>query len=199
LSSNRADTSRAIFVATYGIIFLGTPHVGSSLAKMGLILQAMCDTLIPKTLFHTESQLVRTLKSNNETLLNINLHFLDVYQNFEIDFVHENMKTIIGGFKDYVVDQESASPQLPDVQYYGIEANHSGMCKFESVDAPGYMNVSETIKSWIEKAPMVVRGRFIKEMTLRQQDKEFKLREMREMLETQNEDVSCSFVTVVMS
>lgn len=50
----------------------------------------------------------------------------------------------------------SASPQLPGVTYYGIEATHSGMCKFESANAPGYRTVSTTIRDWVREAPPVI-------------------------------------------
>jgi hypothetical protein len=55
-----------------------------------------------------------------------------------------------------VVDASSASPQLVGVTYYGIEATHSGMCKFESENAPGYRTVSTAIREWIADAPNVI-------------------------------------------
>ena len=59
-----------------------------------------------------------------------------------------------------IVDQSSASPQLPGVTYYGVEATHSGMCKFDSVDAPGYVTVSTALKEWAEAAPAVIEVRW---------------------------------------
>jgi hypothetical protein len=55
-----------------------------------------------------------------------------------------------------VVDASSASPQLVGVTYYGIEATHSGMCKFASENAPGYRTVSTAIRTWISEAPNVI-------------------------------------------
>jgi hypothetical protein len=54
------------------------------------------------------------------------------------------------------VDAASASPQLPGVTYYGIEATHSDMCKFDSDQAPGYRTVSTAIREWIADAPNVI-------------------------------------------
>lgn len=93
------DNYRSIHVSTFGIIFLGTPHVGSGAATWGLMLQAMSDALVMRKLFETESVLLRTLKKDNETLANINSHFLDIYQRFRIHMVHENHKTDIKGTK----------------------------------------------------------------------------------------------------
>lgn len=116
LTSKNADDNRSIFVSTYGVIFLGTPHTGADPAKWGLIIQGMVDALVPKKVMDTEAQLVKTLQTNNETLQNINLHFLDIYQRFKICMVHEAVKTDFKGTKGFVVDQLSASPLLPDVQ-----------------------------------------------------------------------------------
>lgn len=63
--------------------------------------------------------------------------------------VHEATPTDFKGTKRFVVDQTSAGPLLPDVQYFGIEAPHASMGKFESKDAPGYTNVSVTLRSWV--------------------------------------------------
>jgi hypothetical protein len=63
--------------------------------------------------------------------------------------VHEAAPTDFKGTKHFIVDQHSAGPLLPDVQYFGIEATHSAMSKFESKNAPGYTNVSVTLRSWV--------------------------------------------------
>ncbi|KAI8162351.1 Protein SERAC1 [Colletotrichum sp. SAR 10_70] len=154
---------RAIFVSTYGIVFLGTPHGGSDMAKWGQMIQNMSDAIIPRKLFDSESVLLKTLKKDNETLQNINIHFLDIYQRFKIHMVHENHKTDVKGTKMLVVDARSAGPQLPGVTYYGIEATHSGMCKFPDQHAPGYRNVSTAIRDWVRESPSVIQTRWIVE------------------------------------
>lgn len=89
----------SISVCTYGIIFLGTPHTGSDAASWGLMLQGMADAVVPRWFFQSESVLLRTLKRDNETLANINSHFLDIYQRFQIHMAHENHKTDLKGTK----------------------------------------------------------------------------------------------------
>ncbi len=93
------DDYRAVFVSTYGIIFLGTPHAGADAASWACVLQAMADAVLPRKLFESESVLLKTLKRDNETLANINSHFLDIYQRFRIHMVHENHKTDVKGTK----------------------------------------------------------------------------------------------------
>ena len=60
----------------------------------------------------------------------------------------------------YVVDAASASPQLPGVTYYGIEATHSGMAKFDGENAPGYRNVSTAIRQWVAESTSVIKLRW---------------------------------------
>jgi hypothetical protein len=59
-----------------------------------------------------------------------------------------------------VVDADSASPQLPGVTYYGVEATHSQLCKFASPSAPGFRALSTDIREWIIEAPAVIHGRW---------------------------------------
>lgn len=55
-----------------------------------------------------------------------------------------------------VVDANSASPQLPGVTYYGVEATHAQMCKFSSSNAPGYRALSTDIRQWVMDAPDII-------------------------------------------
>lgn len=126
----------------------------------------------------TEPHLVQTLKSNNEVLQNINLHFLDIYQRFEIDMVHEAVKSDLKGLRAIIVDQASASPQLPGVRYYGIEASHTTMCRFESKSSPGYLNISTRIRTWVMESPPVIQSRWVVERKARQQARENEAREL---------------------
>ncbi|KAF7918865.1 uncharacterized protein EAE98_009643 [Botrytis deweyae] len=177
------DEIRSIAVSTFGIIFLGTPHTGADPAKWGLIFQGMVSALMPKKAMDSESILIKTLTTNNETLANINLHFLDIYQRFKICMAHESLKTDFKGTKAFIVDQTSASPLLPDVSYFGIEATHSGMCKYESKRAPGYMNVSTKIKTWALEASPVIRARWRHEIKKRAEETEAQIRELRGQFE----------------
>ncbi|KAJ3573630.1 hypothetical protein NPX13_g4628 [Xylaria arbuscula] len=160
LRTSQHEDYRSIYVSTYGLVFLGTPHTGSDIATWGSVLQAMSDAVVPKSFFQSESVLLKTLKRDNETLQNINNHFLDVYQRFKILMAHENHKTDFKGTRALVVDSNSASPQLPGVTYYAIEATHSGMCKFDSKNAPGYRTVTSAIREWVLDAPDVIRTRW---------------------------------------
>lgn len=124
------------------------------------MVQAMSDAVIPRRFFETESVLLKSLKKDNETLQGINNHFLDIYQRFKIHMVHENHTTDLRGTRALVVDANSANPQLQGVTYYGIEATHSGMCKFDGQNAPGYRTVSTAIIDWVTVARTVIEIRW---------------------------------------
>lgn len=136
-------------------------HMGSDAAAWGVIVQAMAAALIPRRFFDSEPVLLKTLRKDNETLVNINSHFLDIYQRFEVHMVRENQKTDVKGKKFFVVDSHSAGPPLPGVTYYGIEANHVDMCKFESINSPGFRNIAITLQQWIERAPFLIQERWL--------------------------------------
>jgi hypothetical protein len=187
LTSKSSSLNRSIYISTYGIIFLGTPHLGSDAAKWGRLLQGLADAVLPKKVIESEPHLVRTLKGNNEILQNINLHFLDIYQRFEIEMIHEAVKTDILGTKSFIVDRESAALLLPGVNYYGIEATHSNMCKFESKSSPGYLNISTRIRTWVQDCPVIIQSRWVSERRERQRAREI---EARELLGLYDEDVS---------
>ncbi|KAE8441484.1 hypothetical protein EG329_004908 [Mollisiaceae sp. DMI_Dod_QoI] len=152
------ENSRSLFISTYGIIFLGTPHTGADPAKWGNLLQLMTQALLKK-----RPKSVEVLQRDSEVLQNINMHFLDIYQRFKICMVHEGLKTSDGVTQELIVDQTSACPQLPGVVYFGIEASHSEMCKFESKDSPGFRNLSVMIRKWVEECPIIMKKLWIVE------------------------------------
>ncbi|KAJ2977583.1 hypothetical protein NUW58_g7764 [Xylaria curta] len=111
LRTSQHEDYRSLYVSTYGMVFLGTPHTGSGMATW--------DTHGPR-----EPQ--------------------DRPQ----------------GDQDLVVDAGSASPQLPGVTYYAVEATHSGMAKFDGRNAPGYRTISTAIREWVLDAPEVIATRW---------------------------------------
>ena len=103
---------RSIYVSTYGILFLGTPHNGSDLAKWGTLLQSICTAVLPKKFFDSSPQLIEALKSNNETLQNINRLFVEIIGRYRIYFFHESKPMDLKGTRDFVVDEDSAAPVI---------------------------------------------------------------------------------------
>ncbi|KAI9796800.1 MAG: hypothetical protein M1825_006502 [Sarcosagium campestre] len=164
---------RSIYTSTYGIIFLGTPHNGADPAKWGRMLQSMASALLPRKMLDTEPQLVNTLRTQSETLQNINIGFANIMDKFHMYFFHEALKTNLGLTQDYIVDQTSAGPIYAGPAYAGIEATHSEMCKFDSKDSPGYTAVSSTLKRWTQEAQRPIEARWAQEFDIRQRNNEY--------------------------
>ncbi|KAI9874123.1 MAG: hypothetical protein M1830_010171 [Pleopsidium flavum] len=160
------EQQRSIYVSTYGVLFLGTPHNGSDLAKWGSLLQAIA-SVAPKKVLDSSPQLVDALKSQSETLQNINRYFVQIMYRFHILFCHEGKPTDLKGTRQFVVDEDSAAPPFADVERMVIETDHSHMCKFATKRSPGYEGVAEAIKRFAENAPGTIKRRWSEERDAR--------------------------------
>ncbi|OQE05898.1 hypothetical protein PENVUL_c021G02885 [Penicillium vulpinum] len=178
LSSEKTEHLRSVYVSTFGILFLGTPHNGSDIAKWGMLLQKICNAVLPKKFMEASPQLVKALRTNNETLQNINSLFVDIMGRFHIYFFHETRSTDMHGTREVIVDEHSAAPYMEGVERAGIEADHSHMCKFDDDNAAGYEVVAEAILRYSRQAPAVITDRWMEERKARTQEKKAKAREI---------------------
>lgn len=62
-----------------------------------------------------------------------------------------------------IVEEDSAAPYIEGVQRAGIEADHREMCKFGSVESPGYEVVAEALIRYTQEAPDRISQRWIEE------------------------------------
>ncbi|KAL8716956.1 MAG: hypothetical protein Q9225_005757 [Loekoesia sp. 1 TL-2023] len=154
----KTEHLRSIFVSTYGILFLGTPHHGSDIAQWGNRLEWICSVMLPKKVVDTQPQLVDALKTNNEILQVIDRQFIQIMDRFHIYFFHEGKPTNLKASQ--IVDETSASPTVQDVERAVIQADHSHMCKFENESAPGFDLVAEGIQRYAEEAPATIEQRW---------------------------------------
>ena len=169
---------RSIFVSTFGILFLGTPHRGSDLAKWGSLLESICHGVMPSGVIDSNPNLVNALKRENETLQVIDREFYQILNRFRVYFFHEGKKTKLGKVKmDMVVDEESASPNAQDVERSVIQQDHSHMCKFENDSAPGFDLVADALQRYSDEASSVVSTRWQQEKAERLTAKKYWLEE----------------------
>lgn len=167
LFNEKTEHLRSVYVSTFGILFLGTPHNGPDIAKWGLLLHNICTVVLPKKFMETSPQLVKALCTNNETLQHINSLFADIMNLFHIYFFYEKRSTDVHGTLEVIVDETSAAPYMEGVERIGIDADHSHMCKFEDENAPGYEVVAEAILRYSHQAPTVIADRWVEEKKTR--------------------------------
>ena len=167
ISGQKTEHLRSIYVSTYGILFLGTPHKGADVALWGSYLEGLCHILMPKKALDTAPQLIEALKTNSETLLNIDRQFAQLLDEFHIFFFHEAKPSDFKGTLKFIVEEDSAAPTLPDVERAGIQADHQHMCKFENESAPGFDLVMDGIQRYAEDAPPKIRDRWTSERSER--------------------------------
>ncbi|KAL4969522.1 LipA and NB-ARC domain protein [Aspergillus stella-maris] len=178
LSNEKVEHLRSIYVSTYGILFLGTPHNGSEVAKWGLLLQNICAAVLPRKIMDSSPDLVKALRTNNETLQNINSLFTDMMPRFHVYFFHETLSTDVKGTREVIVDESSAAPYADGVERMGIEADHSHMCKFDDETAPGFEAVAVALLRYSRDAPSTIQNRWNEEERTRMINRTQKAREI---------------------
>jgi hypothetical protein len=108
----------------------------------------------------SESDLVKALEEESETLQNITDYFLPLMKNFCIYFFWEQEKTNLKFKRDYIVDKESAAPPFDNTERSGIAADHSRMVKFNKNTDQGFRLVAAALDKYCEEAPDVIRRRW---------------------------------------
>jgi len=150
----------SIFVSTYAVLFLGTPHNGSNKASIASTGQRMIDALVPSKIWDTNGQLLNALKEESEVLQNITDIFTPLMKNFRIYFFWEQEKTDFGSTQRYVVEESSAAPILDDTERAGLPYDHRNMCKFESRTSPGYRLIVAALLRYSKEAPSTIPQRW---------------------------------------
>jgi protein SERAC1 len=108
----------SIYVSTFGILFLGTPHDGGNKAQLASVSRRMIGTLVPSKVVDTEGQLLDAMQEGSEVLQNITDMFVPLIKDFHI-FFWEQEKTNMGVTQDYV---RQSSPLDRDFRWRESEA-----------------------------------------------------------------------------
>ena len=168
----------SIYTCTFAILFFGTPHHGSSKARLLGSLQKLASLAIPKGAAQFESSLVNALEEESETLQNITDQFAPLMANFRIFFFWEQEKTDLKYTKEYIVDEASAAPILDNTERCGIAGDHRGMCKFGRSSSQGFRTTVAALRRYSQEAPQVIRGRRIKTAEMLSENRRHEAMEM---------------------
>lgn len=149
-TSKKTEHLYSVFVATYGILFMGTPHDGIEDTSWRLMTQSHGG--LP-------TELLGAITADSETLQNITDQFVPLMKRFHIYLFWEGLETEFGSSKTYVVKENSAAPIWDNTERSGIHATHSQMCTFGSIESPGYKTVLAALLRYARDAPKVIQKR----------------------------------------
>ncbi|KAL8813202.1 MAG: hypothetical protein Q9200_000431 [Gallowayella weberi] len=179
----KTERLRSIFVSTYGIVFLGTPHLGAKhlvgdRATWISWSDRICRAALLSTSGDAQSQLFDALKPNSEALQNIDRQFVELMREFRIFYFHEMIPTEVDGDLKYIVDEGSAAPVHQDIERAGIHQDHDHMCKFDNNSSPGFMLVSEAVGRYASEAPKSIERRWQVEQDEQRMKKDARILEL---------------------
>ncbi|KAI9889407.1 MAG: hypothetical protein M1814_005343 [Vezdaea aestivalis] len=119
--------------AVYGIIFLATPHTGSSVATVGKIIANIISACSP--MFPAKA-LISKLKPNSQALYEVTQDFIILTPKLKLVSLYEMEMTGPIFLRRLIVDRQSALLNLPNEVSIGQNADHRGIARFYSQDDP---------------------------------------------------------------
>ncbi|KAI1350937.1 hypothetical protein F5Y01DRAFT_315219 [Xylaria sp. FL0043] len=140
--SNRFPQLAMIYRSTVGVVFMGTPHRGSSLESYGEIVVKIAKLSGRRP----NAQLLQTLRPNSHILEKLRNDFTTISNNMVVVCFYEELPTIKWGL---IVPEASASYEGFNVSFDSIHADHEGMVKF-SERVEGYEKIIGCIRDIID-------------------------------------------------
>ncbi|KAL8767846.1 MAG: hypothetical protein Q9209_005738 [Squamulea sp. 1 TL-2023] len=145
---------RSIYVSTYAILFVGTPHQGVSSSALRFAQDPEHAGL---------SQFMISLLVGSEMLNEVADQFMPIRKQYRIFNFWEELESEFDDTTTYVVDRDSAAPHWADTEQCGIRARHLEMLKFRTAGAPGYTVVREALTRYITSASATIEPRWLNE------------------------------------
>ncbi|ORX93463.1 Alpha/Beta hydrolase protein, partial [Clohesyomyces aquaticus] len=131
---------------TKRVIFMGTPHRGSSPAKYAELVANVAKVAFWR---HPNTQLVQGLKQDSILLDKNRKSFASISKDLPIGSAFEEKGFLNMGL---IVERASAAMDTFNEQVITIPENHMDMCKFSSKDDVGYQRVSDMIDDFASNA-----------------------------------------------
>ncbi|TRX94521.1 hypothetical protein FHL15_004676 [Xylaria flabelliformis] len=134
---------KSILRSVRGVVFLGTPHHGSSLAIWAERLSVYIGVVK-----QTNNKILEVLRKDSEVLARIQDGFHTMIQarnaerleSIKISCFYEELPL------EVVVPQDSAI--IPGYNSIGIHSNHMDMCRFGTADDPGFKSIYGELRRW---------------------------------------------------
>ncbi|KAK1718213.1 NACHT and WD domain protein [Colletotrichum lupini] len=137
---------QAIIKSISAITFLATPHRGTNLAEI-------LNKILQSTFVNNSKQYISELSNNSFMLQKLNEQFRHIAPKLDIVSFYETQSTSIGvkNLRVMVLEKESSVLGYPGETSKALDADHHGICKYESPRDPNYVTVRNVLKSLISK------------------------------------------------
>ncbi|KAH3938470.1 hypothetical protein HBH53_256910 [Parastagonospora nodorum] len=148
------EEHRAIKLSTYGILFMGTPHQGSSGVALGKLMVNVASVFMV-----ADDRLLQHLERDSEWLQQQLGQYGPISSDFVTKYAFEEYatQTVLGRVGGNLV------PGAADSEPIAIHADHTNMVKFESSTNPGYRTVSGHLRLMAARAGTSIGGRWATE------------------------------------
>lgn len=135
-----------IFEATYGIIFLGTPHHGSSYASFGRWIAGLVNLIFRDT----NIALLRSIERDSEILERISDAFRRTVKRGSIKVFSFTEELSMSSLLSPIVPYKSGRIGIEEEVTGTIHANHRDMCRFKNDGDPGFRRILYVIDEFVD-------------------------------------------------
>ncbi|KAI1328759.1 hypothetical protein F5Y16DRAFT_409521 [Xylariaceae sp. FL0255] len=140
LEAQLDDRYKNITRSIKAVLFLATPHRGAHLAES-------LNRLLSVSFRNAPKQYVAELAKNGIFVKNINEQFRHSAPKLQIFSFNESLQTSLGVGSSMVIEEDSARLGYPGEISRSLNADHHGVCKFDSPDDANYGTVLAALKS----------------------------------------------------
>ena len=140
LASNRSDYED-IRSSTTGVVFLGTPHEGTTIAQWASFIAMVKGN---------DSKLLEQLQPKAEMLYDLSHDFASGYQHLKpVSFYGKLGNTYAGGTLDLTIVDQRSAVQVGKAMVY-LTTDHSGLNKFSGFDDSNFKLVRDAVVGLVQ-------------------------------------------------
>ncbi len=125
------------------MLFLSTPHRGSNLAQT-------LNSMLRASTAHSSRAYISNLSHQNELLSLLTESFRHYACDISLYSFYESRATNLHVRTENIVTKESAVMGYQHERHAMLDADHRGVCKFESPSDPNYIAVLQALRSMTE-------------------------------------------------
>jgi len=130
------------------ILFLATPHRGSDLAK--ILNRILSVSVIGSPKLYV-SELATKGSQTSQTIRSLNEQFRHIAPKLDVISFYETLPTFVGHKKMMIVESASATLGHASEIAAPLNADHHGVCKFDSPQDSNYVSVRNSLKTLVSE------------------------------------------------